>query len=62
MLARQLGWLPGKWRQLRLQHRRGALEAATQSAAPKAVMWVVTLATVTRAAARGAATHMEAAR
>ena len=36
-------------------------EAATQAAAPEAVMWAVASVTGTRAAARGAATRVEAA-
>ena len=40
----------------------GAPEAATQEAAPEAAMWVVASVTGTRAAARGAATRVEAAR
>ena len=40
----------------------GALEAAMQAAVPEAAMWAVASVTGTRAAARGAATRVEAAR
>ena len=63
--ARRLGGLRRKWRQLRLQPRRGHRRlrmAAMQAAAPEAAMWAVMSVTGTRAAARGAATRVEVAR
>ena len=53
--ARRLGELRRKWRQLRLQPRRGHRIA-------EAAMPAVASVTGTRAAARGAATHVKAAR
>ena len=59
--ARRLGGLRRKWRQLRLQPRRGHRRlrmAAMQAAAPEAAMWAVMSVTGTR----GAATRVEVAR
>ena len=55
--ARQLGGLQYKWRQL----RRSA-DGGTRGCALEAAMWVVASTTRMQAAARGAATRVEAAR
>ena len=76
-MQRLVGWLAGRgfgcltlwpWR-LPASARWGARSvcppawrAATQMAATKAAMWAVASVTGTRAAARGAATHVEAVR